>query len=486
MTTQSVDPRTNEAFGPVHDDTSPTDLERAVQAATDAAEGWADTGPGQRATVLRAVAQALDGSGPELVELADRETGLGAARLTGELARTTFQLRTFADALERGEGQGVVVDPAEPGPPPTGHPELRRMLVPLGPVAVFGASNFPFAFSVPGGDTASALAAGCPVVVKAHPGHPQTSEAVARVMTGALASAGAPAGTFGIVRGLDGGRLLVQHPGIRAAAFTGSYRGGRALFDLAVQRADPIPFYGELSSVNPVVVTPAAVGRGETLASGYVDSLTLGTGQFCTNPGLLFAPAGSGLTELVAAEAERRQPGVMLHGGVAELFRDNVARLADLPGVRSLLPTAAPTGPGAWAAPVILSVDGETAATHLDLLHTECFGPAAVIVEYASHTELLGLLQHLDGCLVATVHATEDEPLAGMLVRLLARVAGRVVWNDWPTGVAVTAAQHHGGPHPATTSSLHTSVGLAAMQRFLRPVAYQSVPPSLLPPELRR
>ncbi len=482
MTTQSVDPRTNETFGPVHDDTSPDELSLRVQAAAAAADAWADSGPAQRATALRTVADALDGRGPELVELADRETGLGGPRLTGELARTTFQLRMFADALENGDGHDVLVDPAVPGPPPAGHPELRRVLVPLGPVAVFGASNFPFAFSVPGGDTASALAAGCPVVVKAHPGHPQTSEAVAGVMTAALAAAGAPAGTFGMVRGLDAGRLLVQHPGIRAAAFTGSYGGGRALFDLAVRRPDPIPFYGELSSVNPVVVTPAAAERGAALATGYVDSLTLGTGQFCTNPGLLLVPAGSGLTEHVVAETGRREPGVMLHGGVAQLFRDNVSRLAALPGVRVPVPGATPDRPGAWSAPVVLAVDGATATATLDLLHTECFGPAAVVVEYASEEELLLLLTHLDGCLVATIHASEDEPLAGTLVRRLARIAGRVVWNEWPTGVAVTAGQHHGGPHPATTNPLHSSVGPTATQRFLRPVAYQSVPQSLLPP----
>ena len=351
---------------------------------------------------------------------------------------------------------------------------------------MYGASNFPFAFSVPGGDTASALAAGCPVVVKAHPGHPQTSEAVAEILTRALAEAGAPSGTFGMVRGLDAGRALVRHPGIRAGAFTGSYAGGRALFDLAVSRPDPIPFYGELGSVNPVVVTPAAAGRGADLATGYVESLTLGTGQFCTNPGLLLVPAGSGLTELVVDAAAAREAGVMLHEGVAATFRSNVARLAGLPGVRTLLDESRPGAPGIRSGAVVLAVDVPTAAAQLELLHTECFGPAALVVEYGSAAELLDLLDQLDGCLVATVHGEPDELLAADLVRRLARVAGRVVWNGWPTGVAVTSGQHHGGPHPATTNPLHTSVGTAAVTRFLRPVTYQGLPEPLLPPDLRR
>ncbi len=485
MSVQSVDPRTGEAFGPVLDDTFAVELDRVVSAAVAAAVPWAEAEPGVRSAGLRAAAAGLDAAGSELVPLADRETGLGLPRLEGELARTTFQLRMFADLVDSGEHLGGVIDPAVPGPPPAGHPELRRVLVPLGPVAVYGASNFPCAFSVPGGDTASALAAGCPVVVKAHPGHPQTSEAVAVILTEALARAGAPAGTFGMVRGMDAGRALVSHPGIRAGAFTGSYAGGRALFDLAVSRPDPIPFYGELGSVNPVVVTPAAASRGADLATGYVESLTLGTGQYCTNPGLLLVPAGSGLTELVVDAAAAREAGVMLHEGVAATFRGNVTRLAALPGVRTLLDRSAPGTRGFRSGAVVLAVDVATAADRLELVRTECFGPAALIVEYAKDAELLGLLEHLDGCLVASVHGEPDEPLAAQLVRRLARIAGRVVWNGWPTGVSVTAGQHHGGPHPATTNPLHTSVGTVAVTRFLRPVAFQDVPEAVLPPVAR-
>jgi acyl-CoA reductase-like NAD-dependent aldehyde dehydrogenase len=483
--TQSVDPRTGEPFGPELADTTVDELDRIVGRCADAADDWARVGPGLRAGALRAAADALDAAAPDLVPLADRETGLGAGRLTGELARSSFQLRMFADAVERGLLAGVVLDPEVAGPPPAGHPDLRRILVPIGPVAVYGASNFPFAFSVPGGDTASALAAGCPVVVKAHPGHPQTSAATGVLLAAALERAGAPAGTLGLVQGMAAGRALVQHRAIKAAAFTGSYSGGRALFDLAAGRPDPIPFYGELGSVNPVVVTPAAAARGAALAAEYVDSLTLGTGQFCTNPGLLLLPAGSGLTELVATEAAAREPGVMLHAGVAALFRGNVSRLAGLPGVRTLVDRSGSAVPGAHSGAVVLAVDAATAAATPELLRTECFGPAGLLVEYASTQELLAVLRHLEGCLVATVHADETEPLAAVVVASLARISGRVVWNGWPTGVAVTAAQQHGGPHPATTNALHTSVGTAAAQRFLRPVAYQSVPAALLPVALR-
>lgn len=484
MPTQSINPRTGETFGPEFADTCAADLDHIANAAYDAAAPWADAPGLVRGAALSAVADALDATAADLVPLADRETGLGEGRLVGELARTTFQLRMFANLVNTGGHLGIVIDPAVPGPPPHGHPELRRLLVPVGPVAVYGASNFPFAFSVPGGDTAAALAAGCPVVVKAHPGHPQTSESVAAIMTDALARAGAPDATIGLIHGFDAGRQLVAHPRIRAAAFTGSYTGGRALFDVASSRPDPIPFYGELGSVNPVVVTPEAARRGRPLAIEYLDSLTLGTGQFCTNPGLLLLPAGSDITQLITDEANSRQPGVMLNSGVADLLRLNIARLAGVPGVRTLVNGSSSDDPEARSGPTILVADEDTAMAHLELLHTECFGPAAVLVEYASEEGLLELIGRLDGCLVATVHGSVDESLAKTLVCRLARLSGRVVWNDWPTGVAVTAAQQHGGPHPATTNSLHTSVGTAAIQRFLRPVAYQSVPSQLLPPAL--
>ncbi len=485
MSLQSVDPRTGTPFGDVIPETTSDELDQIATAASAAAGAWSLTTGAKRATALRAVADRLDARSGELVEIADRETGLGSMRLAGEVGRSTFQLRMFADLVESGGHLGVTIDHAVPGAPPTGHPDLRRMNVALGPVAVFAASNFPFAFGVPGGDAASALAAGCPVVVKAHPSHPRTSIVAGEVFGDALSAAGAPVGTFAVVHGMEAGRELVLTPAIRAAAFTGSGAGGRALFDLASNRPVPIPFYGELGSVNPVVVTPEGAPDGSLFASAYVDSLTMGTGQFCTNPGLLLVPSGSGLTERITVEASRREPGVLLNAGIVGHLHDEVARLAALPGVRTLLAAPGPTTGGYRAGPVILATDGTAAMAQPELLRTECFGPAAVIVEYASEEELLAVLGLLDGCLVATVHGDEVEPLSATLISTLSGIAGRVLWNDWPTGVAVTAGQHHGGPFPATTNSLHTSVGTAAVLRFLRPVAFQSVPGALLPTALQ-
>ena len=296
MPSQSVDPRTGVAFGPVIADDTAGEVRDACSRAYAASAAWGSTSKPARATMLRAAADALDAASDELIPLADQESGLGIPRLTGELARTTFQIRMFADAVEDGSFQEIIIDPFDDRPVPAGHPDLRRMLVPLGPVAVFGASNFPFAFSVAGGDTASALAAGCPVVVKAHPAHPQLSAAVHAIVAAALVSAGAPDGVFEMVHGFEAGQTLVSDPSIKAVAFTGSGPGGRALFDMAVSRPAPIPFYGELGSVNPVFVTPQAALR-ETLPKDYLDSLLLGGGQFCTNPSVLLIPAGTDLVE---------------------------------------------------------------------------------------------------------------------------------------------------------------------------------------------
>jgi NADP-dependent aldehyde dehydrogenase len=417
--------------------------------------------------------------------LADAETALGLARLTGEVARTTFQLRMFASLLIDPNYLPTLHDEAVAGAPPRGRPSLRRVLVPLGPVAVFGASNFPFAFSVAGGDTASALAAGCPVVVKAHPAHPQLSEAVANEVCAALDTAGAPAGTFAVVRGVDVGRAMVTDPRIRAAAFTGSYEGGRALFELATRRADPIPFYGELGSVNPVFVTPGAARRGAQLAAEYLDSLTLGAGQFCTNPGLLVIPRG-GLLEAIVDSAAGREPGTFLHEGVAKHYRERLAGLARIPGARVVVEPPDGRGPGFRAPLALVAIDAKSALRHSTALQTECFGPAGMIVEYDDEAQALTIAEAMHGCLVATVHGEPDESLAAHLVQRLAWVAGRVVWNGWPTGVAVAPAQHHGGPHPATTNPLFTSVGGAAVDRFVRPVVFQSMPSQLMPAAGRR
>lgn len=480
MATRSVDPRTGEPFGPEIVDTDAAALDAVLMAAQSAAPHWAATSRDGRAAALVAVADRLDAKGDALAECAEAETALGLGRLRGEVARTTFQLRMFAGLLRDPAFLPSVHDEALDAPVPVGHPELLRLLVPLGPVAVFAASNFPFAFSVAGGDTASALAAGCPVVVKAHPAHPQVSELVATEISAALAEAGAPEGTFALVHGVEAGRTIVVDRRIRAAAFTGSYEGGRALFDLATSRPDPIPFYGELGSVNPVFVTPRAAQRGEQLATAYLDSLVLGAGQFCTNPGLLVIPRGELLGTIVAA-ASGRTPGVFLHAGVATHFRKRLSDLSGIPGARTVVAPAEVAGAALDAPLAIIGIDADAAMRDPEAIQTECFGPAGVVVEYDSAEQAVALAEALHGCLVGTVHGEADEPLAAELIDRLTRVAGRVLWNGWPTGVAVTRAQHHGGPHPATTNPMYTSVGAAAAERFVRPVVFQSLPTALLP-----
>lgn len=482
---QSADPRSGEVFGPVIPDTTAAELDVILAAAAGASDAWADTSAAVRASHLRAIADALDADRDGLVEIADRETALGVPRLTGELARSTFQLRMFADLVDSGEDRAAFVDVEISGPPPAGHPEFRLARVPLGPVAIYGASNFPFAFSVPGGDTASALAAGCPVVVKAHPAHPQTSQRCAEVISAALAAAGAPGGVFAWVHGFSAGVALVTDCRIRAGAFTGSVAGGRALFDAAVSRPDPIPFYGELGSVNPVVATPAAAADAAVLVEGWLGSLTLGGGQFCTNPGLLLAPRSSAVAEQIRTQVAALPEAVLLHAGISTHLDQSVGTLRGSPGVRILAEGVRSTSPGARAHVLVLELSAVDALENPGALAVECFGPVGALVQYDGREQLLALLAVLPGCLVGTVQGSRDEPLAADCVQALTRIAGRVVWNGWPTGVAVTAGQHHGGPWPATTNPLHTSVGTAALDRFTRPVAFQSMPVELLPPAAR-
>jgi NADP-dependent aldehyde dehydrogenase len=395
----------------------------------------------------------------------------------------------FAGVVADGTVLDAIIDPPDPGALPAPRPDLRRMLVAIGPVAVFAASNFPLAFSVPGGDTASALAAGCPVVVKAHPSHPGLSVHCARLVAGALAAAGAPAGTFAAVYGVEAGRALVTHPAITAAGFTGSLTGGRALFDLAAARPDPIPFYGELGSLNPAVLTPGAVAeRGAALAQAFIDSVTLGAGQFCTKPGLLFLPAGHGLDATLADALARAPLGPVLNARIQAAYQHTAGTLAGTPGVQPIVAPSAVDGSGGYrVAPALLRVAAADLVAHAPELLTECFGPAALVVEYASTDELADAIDAVPGSLAATLHAEPDTEadLARLLLARMARRAGRVIFAGWPTGVAVTWAQQHGGPWPATTSSLHTSVGVTATRRFQRPVAYQNLPDALLPEPLR-
>ncbi|GAA2925007.1 aldehyde dehydrogenase (NADP(+)) [Streptomyces enissocaesilis] len=466
------------------------DVDRAVRAAHAARPALADRAV--RAALLRTAAGLLDEAEQQVVEAADAETALGPVRLTGELARTTAQLRAFADVVDEGAFLDIRID-HEDGARTPPWPDLRRYRIPLGVVAVYAASNFPLAFSVPGGDTASALAAGCPVVVKAHPGHPATSELCVSVLRRAAARIGLPEDVVILLHGFDAGVELVKHPLVAAAGFTGSVRGGRALFDAAASRPAPIPFHGELGSLNPVVVTPAAAEeRAEQIGAGLAGSLTLGTGQFCTKPGFVLAPAGEAgdrmlksLVEAVGAAG----PGVMLDHRMRDAFVSGVRERA------ALADTEAPVAPGEGGEHAVsagfLTVPARLLAAEgaHDLLLEECFGPVTVVARYDDPAEVTAVLSRLPGNLTATLQLSTEELAgdggtgAGLLAELTP-LAGRVLVNGWPTGVAVAPAQHHGGPYPATTST-STSVGATAVERWLRPVTYQSTPQALLPPELR-
>ncbi|MGO1739995.1 MAG: aldehyde dehydrogenase (NADP(+)) [Actinomycetaceae bacterium] len=462
--------------------TPTTTVTEAVRAAAHAQHRVARAPYEDRATWLEALADALDGHAEELIALADSESHLGGARLTGELARTSAQLRLFAGVVREGAFLEVVIDHDTPSATPP-IPDLRRMLVPLGPVAVFAASNFPFAFSVLGGDTASALAAGCPVIVKAHEGHPQLSRRVAELATEALASAGAPAGIFALVEGREEGVELVRHADVRAVGFTGSVSGGRFLFDQAAQRPEPIPFYGELGSVNPVVITPGAVAESlDDVAQGLAGSFTMGVGQFCTKPGVVLAPAGAGLAEKLAGlVSDEAKP--LLNERIGEGFR---GRLGDLAGHKGVEVVAGDAGADARgeAVPVVLRTTVADVLAAPGVLLDEVFGPAVLVVEYEGLDEVSAALRVVPGSLTATLHAAPGEEAAAGLLEELSRISGRVLYGGWPTGVAVAHAQHHGGPYPSMTS-VHTSVGTTAIRRWLRPVAYQTTPDDLLPEELR-
>ncbi|WP_285104469.1 aldehyde dehydrogenase family protein [Promicromonospora sp. MEB111] len=474
-------------------ETTPDGLDAVARRAAQAAGALAGWPRERRAGLLEALADALDADRDGLVAEADRETALGPDRLGGELTRTAYQLRTFARVVRDGAYLEATIDHA--GPTPMGpRPDLRRMLVSLGPVAVYAASNFPFAFSVLGGDTASALAAGNPVVVKAHPGHSATSERVARLAERAVAASGAPEGTFALVHGFDAGVALVSHPAIRAAGFTGSLAGGRALADAAAARPAPIPFYGELSSINPVLVTPtAARDRADEYGAGLAASVLQGGGQFCTKPGLVLVPAGAdgdrvvdsvaraidaapALPALTAGMADAYRRGLTARAADAVVRAQGAARASTDPG------TGAPDGTGTTTRPALLEVP---AAELTAELVEECFGPLAVVVRYADEAEAVDVVERVEGSLTASILTGDatDLDLPAARAALAAR-AGRVLYDGYPTGVAVSWAQHHGGPWPST-NSLHTSVGASAIRRFLRPLAWQQAPEHALPAELR-
>ncbi|TLQ01072.1 aldehyde dehydrogenase (NADP(+)) [Nesterenkonia salmonea] len=444
-----------------------------------------DHGLEERAGWLDAAADALEDHRERLVEVGQKDTNLPAARLNNELTRTVFQLKLLADEVRRGEFLDATVDHHDPDWGMGPRPDIRRLNVPIGVVGVFGASNFPFAFSVAGGDTASAWAAGCPVVHKIHGGHVELGELTAQIIIEGLQKAGAPEGMFSAITGREAGIQMVEHPKVKAIGFTGSVPGGRALFDRAASRPEPIPFYGELGSINPVVITEQAwQARGGEIAEGFVGSMTMGIGQFCTKPGLVFVPTvvAEQVKDAVAESLQGVElPGKMLNDRIAEGFTESRRHVAEIAGVERI------SGNDSASAdppePTVFHARAGELAPDAEVLHTEMFGPAAVVISYESSEELLGVLDHLPGQLTGTIHAESEENI-DQLMAALAQRCGRLLKNGWPTGVTVSYAQHHGGPYPATTT-LGTSVGTAAVSRFLRAVAYQDFAEADLPEALQ-
>lgn len=486
----AVDPSTGETFDPEYRDAASEHIERACAAAELAFDAYRAVPDEQRARFLRAIADELTERTDALVERAGRESGLPAARLTGEVARAAGQLRLFAETVEEGSWHGVRIDPAIPDRQPLPRADIRQRQVPLGPVAVFGASNFPLAFSAAGGDTASALAAGCPVVVKAHEAHPGTSELAAGAIVAAAEATDMPDGVFSMLYG-DGptvGGALAADPRIQAIGFTGSRGAGLALTRTAAARPVPIPVYAEMSSTNPVLLLPSALAsRGADLGTAFVGSLTLGAGQFCTNPGMVFAVEGDGLDafEASARKAVEASAGAtMLTANIAKAYAFGVEKLSGHSSVRVLATGAQPTSASGGCATLVAT---DAASLMADAaLRDEVFGATSVLVRCRDEAELIALLRVLDGQLTVSLHADEaDHELAGRLLPVLERLAGRIVFNGWPTGVEVGHAMVHGGPYPATSNSRTTSVGTLAIERFLRPVAYQNAPAGVLPIELQ-
>jgi acyl-CoA reductase-like NAD-dependent aldehyde dehydrogenase len=481
-TLQSFNARSGTALGAPQSVSTPEQVDGAAEAAAQAFTSWSASDGGTRAGLLRGLAAALEAEREGLVALADEETALGPVRLNGELDRTAFQLRRFADIAERGVPFEFVDDPAVAGAPPAGHPAMVRQRIPLGPVAMFAASNFPFAFSVLGGDTASALAAGCPVVVKAHSGHLLLSNRVAGLVQQVLDAQRLPAGLFGMIQGggSDVGVRLIRHPSIAAGAFTGSTRGGAALQAEANARPRPIPFYGELGSINPVVALPAILAaKGAELAATLAGSVALGCGQFCTSPGVIVLiddPASDTFVQHLTAALAAQNPHAMLTPGMRQAFDAGVGHMV-MAGAKPLLHEA---GNAEAPRPFLAEVDAADFIGKAEL-REEVFGPASLLVRAGSVAQALDVLQAVGGSLTVTLWGAEAESDdARALVRGAMAIAGRVLFAGVPTGVAVTAAQQHGGPWPSSTQPMTTSVGDAAIDRFLRPVALQDAPAWLL------
>lgn len=483
---------TGESLEPRFTEATAGEVDQAVDLAAAAAPGYAALEAEQRAGFLDKIGELIVSLGDALIERAAAETALPDARLRGERGRTVGQLGQFAELIREGSWVEAILDPPLPDRQPLPRPDLRRMLIPLGPVAVFGASNFPLAFSVAGGDTASALAAGCPVVVKAHPAHPGTSELVGRAIVEAARATGMPSGVFSMLHsaGHEIGGALVQHPAIEAVGFTGSLRGGRVLFDLATSRPRPIPVYAEMGSANPVFVLPGAIAeRGAAIAEGLASSVTLGAGQFCTNPGLTVLMAEAAADQLVRKAADllaESGPLTVVHRSIRQGYESSLAEVTAIEGVEVLARSdRAADHADTDARATLLRTDGGCFLAH-PRLGEEVYGPATLAVSCSDRQQMLEIAESLEGHLTATLHGTdEDLQQFGELIAILQRKVGRLIWNGYPTGVEVAPAMQHGGPYPATTDPRSTSVGTTAIQRFARPVCFQDFPHQCLPVELR-
>jgi NADP-dependent aldehyde dehydrogenase len=491
-TFNGFNPAAGEILEPPYHYASVEELNQAVDLAEEAFESYRNTAPSLRAKFLRHIAAGIEHVVDALVERANKETGLPEARLRGELARTSNQLRLFASVVEEGSWVNARIDPAEPERKPLPRADIRSMLRPLGPIAVFGSSNFPLAFSVAGGDTASALAAGNPVVVKAHSAHPGTSELVGLVIAKCVRELGLHPGTFALLfgHGTELGAALVKHPKVKGVGFTGSLHAGRALMDMCATRPEPIPCFTEMSSVNPVFVLPEALAaRATQIASGLFTSFTLGVGQFCTKPGLVYLPANDDADALVAelqkhVEAGTCQP--MLTEGISKSYKSGVSVRSGHDAVKTLAQaTASADLKSSYAVPALFEIEGRELVKNPELAG-EVFGPSTLIIRYQDRKEMLALAREVEGQLTATLHATEkDLSEYADLVNVLERKAGRIIVNGFPTGVEVCHAMVHGGPFPATSDSRFTSVGTLAIYRFARPVCYQDFPQSALPDALK-
>src|ERR1022692_1763411 len=490
--TPAINPATGAALEPNYFWATTADVDAAAQLAAKAFTEFSCWPATKRAALLRRIAELMEANAAAIVERGSLETALPAARLQGELTRTCFQLRFYGEAAANGLCSGARIDHANPGRKPQPKPDTRSLMRPLGPVVVFSASNFPLAYSVAGGDVASALAAGCPVIVKPHQGHLGTSELFGLLVQQAARECGAPAGVFSMLYGAgrDVGIALVKHPLVKAVGFTGSRSGGRALMDAAAARPEPIPVYAEMGSINPVFLLRGALDqRPEEIAAGLHGSVTLGVGQFCTNPGLVFVESGDAAKKFLQKLESligSTPPGTMLTADLCASFRAGVEKFSSTPGVKRAAQAKADAGAGkAQGSAALFVTDAQTFLGNHGLMD-EVFGPSTLVVECSSREQMLAAAEKLEGQLTATVHGLPDELAAnGDLVGLLVTKAGRLVFNGFPTGVEVCHAMTHGGPYPATADGRSTSVGTRAMERFLRPVSYQNFPDAALPDELK-